>query len=257
MNHQYTTLADFQPWELEAHFDGEAMPHLAEFLARNSAALAELKQEQVRMVQIRTALYRFDCPAPETLQAYHWGELDDSARRRLATHLQECPPCNTELAAFAAFMAEPVTAPTTQATLDPAQPGIRQQLQELLAQVRIVVATLVTPTGPPLVGVALRGDPSLSASSPMLLFEADDTDVSVTAYKLVDGAYRVDGQVLTPAPLTSARYVLTSANPDADPVIGDVSSTGSFGVARLHGGLYQLVIKLPDRAIVVPNLTLI
>ncbi len=40
MNNHDITLDQFAAWEVEAYLDGEEMPHIAEFLARNPAALA-------------------------------------------------------------------------------------------------------------------------------------------------------------------------------------------------------------------------
>jgi hypothetical protein len=39
-------------------------------------------------------------------------------------------------------------------------------------------------------------------------------------------------------------------------VTGAVTPTGVFTQTDLPAGVYQLIVNLPDRAIVVPNLTL-
>lgn len=254
MSHQYTTLGDFEPWEVEAYLDGEDLPHLAEFLARNPVAAATLRREQVQNRRLHSLLYRFDCPSPATLQAYDWQELQPSVHQAVANHLPHCPQCRAELAALHAFAGERLPVTTTQSV--PAQPGWLEQLQGLVAQVRLVVATLVTPGGPPLAGVALRSAAMPAALPTQLLFEADNTDVSLLIQPQADGAYRIDGQLFAPTPLADTHYTLTSAVLEAQPLTGEVTATGAFTLTHLPVGVYQLIVKLPDRAIVVPNLTL-
>lgn len=255
MNQRYTTLDDFQPWELEAYLDGEELPHLAEFLAHHPSALAALQQEQAHSNRLRRILYRFDCPPPETLHAYHWDELNRDARRQVELHLHQCPQCSAELADLQAFVGEPLTAANSQETVAPTQVGLVEQLQEWIDQVRVVVATLVTPGGPQFAGVALRNEPTAATAPVTLLFEADDADVSLIAHKQLDGAYQVDGQLFATASLSDIRYVLTSAKAASPALTGKVDTTGRFVIPRVAAGAYQLVIQLPDRAIVIPNLT--
>lgn len=254
MSHQYQSLADFADWEVEAYLDGEDLPHLADFLARTPAAAATLRQEQAQQRRLQSTLYRFDCPSPATLQAYDGGELSAAAYQSVTNHLHQCPQCNAEVAAFQVFAAEPLAATTRQTTTAPAQPGLLEQLQGLVEQVRLVVATLVTPGGPQLAGVALR---SAAPTAPtQLLFEADNTDVSLLIQQQANGAYRIDGQLFTAAPLAGAHYTLTSAAPDALPLTGSMTPTGAFSQTDLPAGVYQLVVKLPDHMIVAPNLSL-
>lgn len=253
MSHQYRSLADFEPWEVEAYLDGEDLPHLADFLARNPALAATLQREQRQNHRLQSALYRFDCPSPATLQAYDWRELQPNAYQAVANHLQQCPQCSAELATLHAFAAEPLPVTAAQSASASAQPGLLAQWQGLVEQVRLVVATLVTPGGPQLAGVALR---SATPAPTQLLFEADNIDVSLLIQQGANGAYRVDGQLFAPTTLTDTTYTLTSAAPDALPLTGAVTPTGIFTQTDLSAGVYQLIVKLPDHAIVVPNLTL-
>jgi len=256
MSHQYRSLGDFADWEVEAYLDGEDLPHLAEFLARNPAAAATLRQEQRQKHRLQSALYRFDCPSPATLQAYDEAALAPVAYQAVANHLYGCPQCSAEVAALHAFAAEPLPVTAAQPITAPTQPGLLEQLHGLVEQVRLVVATLVTPGGPQLAGIALRSATPTAAAPTQLLFEADNTDVSLLIQQGANGAYRLDGQLFAPAALTDTQYTLTNAAPDALPLTGDVTATGAFSQTDLPAGVYQLIVKLPDRAIVVPNLTL-
>lgn len=253
MNNHDTTLDQFAAWEVEAFLDGEEMPHIAEFLARHPAALATLRQEQARSQRLQRALYRFDCPSPATLQAYLWQELAPNLQQQLATHLQHCTLCSAELASLQTFVSAPLPVTQPTAMLAPAQPTIREQLQTWLDQVQVMVATLVTPSTPQMAGVALRS----SATAPLTyLFTANNTDVSLLMHKQLDGAYRIDGQLFAATPLGETRYAFTNAQPDIAPVTGPLTATGSFVVTDLPAGSYQVVLKFPNQALVVPNLTL-
>lgn len=276
MTEQYSSLADFEAWEIEAYLDGEPVDHLAAFLAQNPAAQAEFAEQKARTGQLCGALFRFDCPEPPLLQAYQWHELDAEPRQQFEAHLHQCPHCRAELAALEAFADEPLsegilwaeqeaeTAETVRRTTSTAttQPGIWDHLQAWIDQVRVVVATLATPGGPQFAGVALRGETTAhstgtaGAPSEMLLFEADEADISLVVNRRPDGTYRIDGQIFATVPLETAHFVFTSADRETSPVTGAVSNTGTFVAGRLSAGVYQLVLKLPNQAIVIPNLSL-
>lgn len=256
MNDRATTPADFQPWELEAYLDGEDLPHVAEFLAHNPAVLAELRQTQARTGELHKTLYRFDCPDPDLLQAYHWGELDSPVRRQLEAHLQECPQCSAEVASFQAFVDEPLPAVQGQSILSTVQQTLREQMQALVDSVRIVVATVVTPATPQMAGVALRSEPHAATMSQQLLFEVEGVDISIMAHQPLKGVYRLDGQLFTATPIATATFTLTAASPSVTAVTGAITVTGSFSAANLPPGDYHLVLNLADQAIVVPNLVL-
>lgn len=255
MNNHDTTLEQFAAWEVEAYLDGEEMPHIAEFLARNPAALAALHQEQARSQRLQRALYRFDCPPAETLQAYLWNELAPHVQQQLATHLQHCTLCNTELASLQTFVNAPLPVTQPKVEAEPTPLGLRNQLQAWLDQVQVTVATLVTPGAPQMAGVALRS--SATATPFTYLFTADNTDVSLLVHKQGDGAYRIDGQLFAATPLVDTRYVFTNAQPASAPVTGPITATGSFVVTDLPAGNYQMVIKFPNQALVVPNFALV
>lgn len=253
MNDHDTTLDQFATWEVEAYLDGEEMPHVATFLERHPALLATLRQEQARSRRLQDALYRFDCPPVETLQAYLWDQLASPTQQQLHIHLQQCVRCHAELAALQNFVNEPLPAALPAASA-PAQPGLREQWQAWLEQIQVIVATLVTPGGAQLAGVALRS--SATAGPHAYLFEAGNTEVSLLVHQQLDGTLRVDGQLFATEPLIEPRYVFTSAQPDLLPITGDISATGTFAVTNLPAGSYQVVIKLPNQAIVVPNFNL-
>lgn len=255
MSEPKMTLADFELWQIEAYLDGEAQPQVAAFLSANPTALAHLQQEARRTAPLQQSLYRFDCPSPEMLQAYHLGDLTGGGRRQFEEHLQWCPQCSAELADLRAFVGDAAVAPVPASLLATIQQNLQTQLDQLTAGLRIVVATLVTPNTPALAGVALRSDRT-DAAPLHFLYEAETLDITMMAHRQSDGTYYLDGQLFTMTPLPDMTVTLTAATPTTPVMRPTVTNTGSFTVRNLRPDGYQMVVTLPDRAIVVPNLLL-
>ncbi|MBX3010814.1 MAG: hypothetical protein KF832_04870 [Caldilineaceae bacterium] len=257
MNKEYHSLADFAAWELEAYADGESLPHVAAFFAQQPTAWRQWLQEQRWTSTLRSTLYRFDCPTPATLLAYHQHALAATEQQPLVDHLRLCPLCTQELAQLQRFLPEAAAPATT------VQPDWRQllgqPLQALAERMELVVARLMPPTAPALAGAALRSAamPTLPQNTPTtLLFEAGDTAISLMIQPESTQTLRLAGQLLTLAP-TNQGIATLSAAPPADAVIQTaIDAMGNFVVETLAPGTYQLALILPAQAIVVPNLQL-
>jgi hypothetical protein len=264
MSHEYTSLDDFQAWELEAYADGEALPHVAAFFEANPAIKSIWLRQRKLEAQLNSVLYRFDCPSPETLQAYYWRELPTTASNQFENHLQQCPLCRAEMASLQGFMRETAPAAQAEPALRPhSQNSFPQNLllraQEFADQMRLVIANLVPPVAPQFATVALRGDsvPRLQgAAQTSLLFEADDTDISLLVQKEQAGTLRLAGQLFASDLPTNTFCKLVPASLEEVPVQAQVDDTGNFVINQLQPGAYQLVILLQHQSIVVPNLIL-
>ena len=259
MSEAKRTLADFEPWEIEAYLDGEPMPHVAAFLAANPAVLTQLQQETQRTARLQQSLYRFDCPPPETLQAYSLGDLMGERRRGFEEHVQLCPQCSAEFADLRAFVGDAVgdAAPAliTASLLTTVQQNLQEQVENVMAGLRIMIATLITPSGPALAGVALRSDRADNAPL-MFLYEAESLDINLLAHRQSDGNYQLHGQLFTTTPLHAAAVTLTAVSPTLPVIRTSVTNAGSFTVTNLHPDGYQVVVTLSDHAVVIPNLLL-
>jgi predicted anti-sigma-YlaC factor YlaD len=239
-------------WELEACADGEAPPHVFEHLERCPACRARVREHAALERLLRQALYRFDCPSPDLLRDYHWRYLPTDERRRVEAHLETCPHCTEELADLADLM-----------TAERAQPSqtLLDQARQAAARVRLAVAQLVSPGLSPETAVrldvrsamALRGD-----TQEMLLFDAEGVMVSVNLEQEHTGAYTLFGQVLLPEPAVVAggHVRLTAREEGMAPAQAVLDANGGFTLPDLCPGVYQLVVCLPDRRIVVPTLAL-
>ncbi|MFZ4656043.1 MAG: anti-sigma factor family protein [Caldilineaceae bacterium] len=255
MNEAKRTLADFELWEIEAYLDGEPMPHLAAFLTENPATLNHLQQEARRTARLQQSLYRFDCPPPETLQGYSLGDLTGARRRGFEEHLQQCPQCSAELAQLRTFVGEAAVALTPTSLLATVQQNLHAQIENALTGLRILIATLVTPDGPALAGVALRRERADDA--PLLfLYEAETLDINIMAHRQSDGQYHLQGQLFTVTPLRDATITLAAATATTPVIRTTLTDTTSFTVTDLPPDGYQLVVTLPDSAVVIPNLLL-
>lgn len=237
-----------QDWELEAYADGDVSPHVVEHLSRCPACRAWLAEALSLEGRLRQALYRLNCPSPDTLRDYYWRYLAAEQQRQVEHHLDRCPHCTAELAELKEF----VTAERAESS-----DTLLSRAQQVAARLRLVVARIVSPARRPV--LTLRGQ-----TRDVLLFSAGDTALSVNLEQETTGAYTLFGQVLSPpAALSSGDRVRLTAYRGAKepqetttPVQVPLNANGGFAVPNLRSGVYQLVVCLSNRRIVVPTLKL-
>lgn len=252
-----------QDWELDAYADGEALSHVAAHLAQCPACRARLENDRAFEAHLRGALYRFDCPSSDVLRDYYWGDLPTKRQEQVAAHLAQCSRCTDELTEMAELVAaeqgEPVSTWLTRA-------------RQAVDQVRLVVMQLVSQVsaGQPAARFvpAFRGE-----SGETLLFEADEVAVSVSLERDKMGAYALSGQILlSPAGILPQDVVRLTGYTGADaPRLADtghpadldypavetgIDANGVFTFSNLRSGVYQLVLSLADRRVVIPSLVL-
>lgn len=259
MKKQYRSLDDFAAWELDAYADGETMPHVAAFLEQNPAVKANWLQQQARSAQLQHALHRFDCPDPEQLRDFFWHMLPKREQQALASHVQQCPHCSAELAHLQSFIGQADPAWQAQPAAAPSASTLAERIQALADQMRLVIATLVTPLTPQMATVALRGaaTPAQLTESPNnLLFEAEGADINLTVEKDAQGLLNLAGQIFTLEADAPTGGKLVAADPTLAPQPIVVDEAGTFVLAGVPAGAYQLLLFFPQQAIVVPNLVL-
>jgi hypothetical protein len=129
----------------------------------------------------------------------------------------------------------------------------------LADQMRLVIATLVTPLTPQMATVALRGaaTPAQLMESPSnLLFEAEGADISLTVEKDARGRLNLAGQVFTQEGDVATGGKLVAADPTVAPRPIAVDEAGAFMLDGVPAGAYQLLLFFPQQVIVVPNVAL-
>ena len=258
MKKQYRSLDDFAAWELDAYADGEAMPHVAAFLEQNPVAKAAWLQQQKRNTQLQHILHRFDCPDPEQLRDFFWHLLPSREQHKLESHVQQCPHCSAELGQLQNFMQEAAPAWQPQPIVTATTPTLAERIQTLADQMRLVIATLVTPLTPQMATVALRGaTPTLATESPhTLLFEAEGADISLVVEKSASGLLNLSGQIFSLESAAPTGGKLVAANPTLAPLPIAVDEAGTFVLNEIPPGAYQLLLFFPQQAIVAPNVVL-
>lgn len=197
-------------------------------------------------------LHRFDCPPLDLLRDYTLAMLEAPAADQIATHLDWCPRCREEVTTIkAALETEAVTVEKREAS----RPGLLTQIKDVFEDMRVTVATLVTPLAPSAAGVGLRGT---SAHEPMsLLYEANDDAINLLVDRASDSitpTVTVDGQLFSGAALAAgeAMATLTAVDMTRPPIHREIDITGNFTFQQLTPGDYQLRIKTADQQIVVP-----
>jgi len=163
--------------QLSAALDQSAAPDVIEHLANCGACAARLQAAQLAEQSLRSALYRWDCPAPEALAEYHLGRPSAEEQRAIIRHLETCARCREEMAELVLFMRDdaPVAAPAKPSPVRPVSRG--WTLARLLP--RAAVPALRGGTGAP------------------LMFETDDgVTIFVELQPLAGGQTELRGQLV-------------------------------------------------------------
>ena len=187
--------------------------------------------------QLRRALYRFECPTPQSLGEYALTLLAPPEHRLVAAHVVDCPRCAEELQTLRSFLTvEPVPSP-----------GAFDRLKR-------VIATLVTPPRGAAVFAELRG--AASAVAP-LTYRTEDVSITVSIRpdELVGGIrhWALHGlMVRDSGPLPAAWTRLVAQ----DGVVHEAAldDLGNFFYDGLPPGTYRLEVGLTEQVVVVQDL---
>jgi hypothetical protein len=99
--------------QLSAALDQTAPADVIDHLASCASCAARLDTAQQAEQSLRSALYRWDCPTPQTLADYHIGRPSAEEQRAIMRHLETCARCSEEMAELVLFMRDeaPLAAP--------------------------------------------------------------------------------------------------------------------------------------------------
>ena len=99
--------------QLSAALDQAAAPDVIDHLSSCASCTARLEAAQQAEQSLRSALYRWDCPAPQILADYHVGRPSAEEQRAIIRHLETCARCSEEIAELVLFMRDeaPLAAP--------------------------------------------------------------------------------------------------------------------------------------------------
>ena len=195
--------------------------------------------------RLTRALYRFDCPSPQTVGEYQLDLLPPDERTRIAAHLLDCPHCAVELQQFRAFLRGPLVD----------GPALEQVLRETpqpsaLGQLRRVVATLLRPTSELAYG-GLRGTESGTGQT----YRAGDLSITLGPGPR---AQRGRGSLMGLVWSEAADAVLLAGQEvrligGAGAVSATVDELGNFAFDDLAPAAYHLELRLPDHVVVIED----
>jgi hypothetical protein len=214
--------------ELMALGDGDGNAETAAHV-RGCGRCTELAQQYVAsQAALRRALYRFDCPTPQTLGEYELGLLTSGPRTQVAAHATECHLCLAELQDLRAFLAAPTDVP-----------------ESLGARARRLVATLFQPA-PELAYGGLRGAESESTR----IYQIGSLSLTLTTDA---EAHVITGLLLAPDLDASALAgaEVRFAGGGATPRVTHLDNLGNFEIEDLTPAVYDVEIDLPAEVLVV------
>jgi hypothetical protein len=229
--------------------------------AREHLAQCETCQQRLRMFkQVNNALtakfYRSQCPSAEQISFYCSDLLPSDDRTHIAAHILDCPLCSAEVVATRRFMAEvePLPAPLPVPVLSP---------RTVINGVRRIAASLVRQQAQ----LVLRNGNVPSESSWPRQYQAETIDLSLHLSRASNGDYLLLGILSSVDNAESvdafegAKAELYSANntvPETQtPIrITEVDDLGNIVFNAVPIGQYTLLIRLPEREIVIEDVTI-
>jgi hypothetical protein len=229
--------------DIVAYVDGEAPARVVDHLRGCPVCQAEASRAAQTQRRLRHALYRFDCPSPQTLGDYALTVLEPDAQRQAAAHIMQCPRCTEELQTLRSFL-----------SVEPAlQPGPLERLKR-------VVATLISPpdTAPAMAYAGLRG----TDASAVQTYQAGGLTITLSASPktrrgpaILSGLILRDGGGSDAAPevahdaIAGGEVVLIDAAGASRTEPLDALGNFAFEIAKT--GTYRLEVRLPDQIVIV------
>lgn len=237
--------AAITPGDLMAYADGEAPPGVAAHVAQCPFCAVESGALRRASRRLAHALYRFDCPSPQTLGDYHLDLFPPEERTRIAAHALECPHCAAELQTLRSFLDAPLLGPE-------AVPDVTSSTAAGFgAQLRRVVATLFTPPAAPAY-TGLRG----TAEDTVTTYQADDLTITLSATPSArHGRISLTGLLLSENVDVDqfAGAAVRLIAPDGAAQGTQIDELANFGFNDLVRGTYQLELELTGRIVVIED----
>ena len=200
-------------------------------------------------------LYRSQCPSGQELSLYCADLVSEEDRIRIANHVLDCPLCANEVAETRAFLR----------TIDIELPEPAFSLRAVLHP---IFATRVLRTQPQF---ALRGESNFSETSWPRQYKAETVDLSLHHSFTSKGEHMLLGIITSVEPNESVEIfegviaeLYTAPGPLASngdkPTTSALLSTqvddlGNFVFKSVPTGHYVLIIYLPNRELVIEDIT--
>lgn len=220
--------------QLSALIDGDADAETQAHAAQCTFCAARLEAARRFEARWGQALFRADCPPPETIGDYFLDLLPVAEHATIAKHLQKCVHCQTELATLTGFLnaENPSTAPQPKASA-----AKRSLLGDLIAA--------LTPNSPAL---ALRG----SDAGPVMATAEDGTTIFLEVQPDGD-RFTLVGQLAAAEQERWNGALVELRQNDVFQTSGVVNDFGSFQLALAQTEPIDLIITAPSGTRLIVN----
>jgi anti-sigma factor RsiW len=225
--------------------------------AREHLAQCETCQHRLAMFkQVNTALtaqlYRSQCPSAEQLSFYCANLLSPDDNMHIAAHILDCPLCSAEVADTRRFMTE--VEPLPVAEFSP---------QAVVRNIRRIAASLVRQQAQ----FVLRGADAPSETGWPRQYRAEIIDLSLHLSRASNGDYLLLG-ILTSTDNAESVDAFECAKAELYPAsnvasetqtpirITEVDDLGNIVFNAVPIGQYTLLLHLPEREIVIEDITI-
>lgn len=224
---------------------------------REHLAQCETCQHRLALYQqvntaLTTRLYRSQCPDAEQLSFYCANLLPPDDRMHIAAHILDCPLCSAEVADTRRFMAE--VEPLPVAELSP---------QVVVRSIRRIAASLVRQQAQ----FVLRGADALSETSWPRQYRAETIDLSLHLSRASNGDHLLLGILTSSDNVESVDafegakaelYSASNVSPETQSPIRmtEVDDLGNIVFNAVPTGQYTLLLHLPEREIVIEDITI-
>jgi anti-sigma factor RsiW len=225
--------------QLSAALDQTATLDVIDHLAKCASCATRLDAAQQAEQSLRSALYRWDCPAPQTLAEYHLGRPSADEQRAIVRHLETCARCSEEIAELVLFMRDEAAVAAPEEPSPARRPAARGwSLARLLPRVP---------------ALALRG----GAGGP-LMFETDDgATIFLELQPVADGQVELRGQLVADDQDDWAGALVELRQAGMLRATAAIDDLGTFRVATLPPQPTELRATRADgRALLLPEFEL-
>jgi hypothetical protein len=242
----------FAEWEFEAHLDGQASPEFAQHLQQCAHCAQKLEVLRAEASQLDALLARADCPDPDILLAYRWGQLGAGQARQVDEHVRLCKACAEELAqALGPLRAtrpqtEPVAESTARSLISAIGRGLRLFSAIVLPSDRSALPALRGEAEPRVTSYRLEAAGVANANAEPL---GDEGWELVLQTRPESTGYALSGQLLGPDTDVLERAHATLMHGEAFVTEASLDDTGWFEMRVSEPGQYLAVIELPERRI--------
>ncbi len=225
--------------------------------AREHLAQCETCQQRLAMFkQVNNALtaqlYRSQCPSPEQLSFYCANLLPADDNMHIAAHILDCPLCSAEVAETRRFMAE--VEPLPVAEFSP---------RAVVYNIRRIAASLVRQQAQ----FVLRGADAPSETGWPRQYRAETIDLSLHLSRTSNGDHLLLG-ILTSTDNAESVDAFEGAKAELYPSnnvtpetqtptrITEVDDLGNIVFNAVPTGQYTLLLHLPEREVVIEDITI-